>query len=46
MAEEQEDPPICGTYLGAGDKWIDRNGSSKKRSVWAACTSCAGTGRR
>ncbi|MGW0586395.1 hypothetical protein [Streptosporangium sp. NPDC002607] len=46
MAEEEEGAPIWGICLGAGGEWIDRNGSSKKQSVWVACTSCAGTGRR
>ncbi|WP_329087708.1 MULTISPECIES: hypothetical protein [unclassified Streptosporangium] len=47
MAEEEhKDPPICGTCLGAGGEWIDRNGSGPKQSVWVACPLCAGTGRR
>ncbi|WP_165959399.1 hypothetical protein [Nonomuraea longispora] len=47
MAKKKDDPPpICGTCNGAGGEWVDRNGDSKKQSVWVKCTACNGTGRR
>lgn len=44
--KDDKPPPICGTCLGAGGEYIDRNGSSKKQSVWVPCKACSGTGRR
>ncbi|MFC3983432.1 hypothetical protein [Streptosporangium jomthongense] len=48
MAEndESQEPPICGTCLGAQGEWISRNGTGPKQSVWVACKSCKGTGRK
>ncbi|MEV4397270.1 hypothetical protein [Nonomuraea sp. NPDC049607] len=43
---EQEELPICGTCMGAGGEWIDRNGESEQQSTWRSCRSCSGTGRR
>ncbi|MEV0145861.1 MULTISPECIES: hypothetical protein [unclassified Nonomuraea] len=43
--DQQPESPICGTCLGAGGEWFDRNGTGSKQSTWVSCRTCDGTGR-
>ncbi|MFC5834667.1 hypothetical protein [Nonomuraea insulae] len=41
-----EEPPICGTCMGAGGEWMELNGKKNKERKWVKCTACKGTGRK
>lgn len=47
MGKKDDDgKAICDQCSGNQGEWIDRNGDSKKQSVWVPCKACSGTGRR
>ncbi|MCK2216772.1 hypothetical protein MF672_023650 [Actinomadura sp. ATCC 31491] len=48
MSNDSDDdpPPVCGTCLGAGGEWMNRNGKAGGQSTWVTCGSCSGTGRQ
>ncbi|MEV8638815.1 hypothetical protein AB0395_44885 [Streptosporangium sp. NPDC051023] len=43
--DDEEEPPICGTCLGAQGEWINQNGNGPAQSVWVPCGTCSGSGR-
>lgn len=43
--DEEEAPPVCGTCLGAGGEWMEKNGQRGENREWVKCGTCGGTGR-
>ncbi|MDP4510348.1 hypothetical protein [Nonomuraea turcica] len=46
MAEEKDDRERqrCGTCLGAGGEWIEKNGDADSHDEWVPCSTCGGSG--
>ncbi|GAA2300647.1 hypothetical protein GCM10010149_57180 [Nonomuraea roseoviolacea subsp. roseoviolacea] len=44
--DDEQEPAICGTCLGAQGEWMELNGKKNQERTWVPCTSCDGTGRR